>query len=156
MDFKMATSFIEFKGRGFWSPDALLEIWLYRLSKLMRASPDAAARAYAEHARIQATVGMHGCINLGLDELDEAVRASLEDYANRIDDEIIADPSLVSAATLNALSLGGDGTFMRDVPPQNVLALSRMIVALVSQRWPHTASDEEALHSSWLPKHSFE
>jgi hypothetical protein len=65
----MGTSFVEYKGYGFWSRDSYLEGWLAALLEEMRKLPAAEPwqKALVEHWQIQAEID-GGCMSLDLDE----------------------------------------------------------------------------------------
>jgi hypothetical protein len=65
----MGTSFVEYKGFGFWTRDSYLESWLETLLNEMRKLPklEPWQKALMEHWRIQATID-GGVISVDLDE----------------------------------------------------------------------------------------
>ena len=82
----MASSFVKFKGKGFWSRDGNLEDWLLCLVDTVDSVPaaDTWLNAAREHWRAQATAGMTGCIDVKLDEViqgDDGRQAALLEIA---------------------------------------------------------------------------
>lgn len=65
----MGTSYVEYKGHGFWSRDKFLENWIHSLLGEMRELPNIEPWQVSliQHWRIQAEID-GGCMDLGLDE----------------------------------------------------------------------------------------
>ena len=65
----MGTSFVEYKGFGFWSRDNFLEAWLNTLLDEMQKLPTAGEwqESLMEHWRSQRSID-GGCMSIGLDE----------------------------------------------------------------------------------------
>src|SRR5437764_12773365 len=66
----VGSSFTEFRGRGFWSRDASIELWrtlLAREARQVEHRPAWLSKA-AEDWHIHATAGMGGCVSARLDE----------------------------------------------------------------------------------------
>jgi hypothetical protein len=65
----MGTSFVKYKGFGFWTRDSFLESWLTTLLDEMRKLPvlEPWQEALREHWRVQATID-GGVIAVGLDD----------------------------------------------------------------------------------------
>jgi hypothetical protein len=65
----MGTSYIEYKGYGFWSRDSFIESWLLTLLAGMQKLPSLEQwqKALMDHWRIQASID-GGCIGVGLDD----------------------------------------------------------------------------------------
>lgn len=65
----MGTSFVKYKGFGFWSRDSFIESWLSTLIAEMRELHELKTwqQELMEHWRIQATIDA-GCMSLKLDE----------------------------------------------------------------------------------------
>ena len=119
----MGSSFTEYRGAGFWTRDASIELWLYLLAEEVRRleDPPAWLRDAAENWHIQATVGMGGCVSAGLDQhapTQERAAAVLE-LAERALARLRARGEVLPADWLNSLGLGGPGaTFTRDLPTE--------------------------------------
>lgn len=130
----MSTSFVSLRGRGFWAPDGLLEVWLWYLADALESLDDGevAPPGYVENLRDQATSGYHGFISVRLDELSEAQRARVATAARRCVSRVQGDPSLLHKKTLNTLGLGGEGChFGRDLPVARLEAIGRVFVGLL-------------------------
>jgi hypothetical protein len=84
----MAKSFVEFRGYGFWSDDAFLEVWVYHfvteVEKFDKVHPDWLLKL-KQHWFKMATVGMLGTIELSLDHYvsDEKRRLMLLELAKK-------------------------------------------------------------------------
>jgi len=76
----MGTSFVEYKGFGFWTRDSFLESWLTTLLGQIHKLPtlEPWQQSLAEHLRSQVVID-GGCVSLGLDEFltDDARTAFL-------------------------------------------------------------------------------
>jgi biotin carboxylase len=84
----MGSSFVEYKGHGFWARDPFVEGWLQRLVREIDlvATPDqwlVAARGYWVE---RATGGFNGCVDCGFDDLltDAAREVFLLELATRV------------------------------------------------------------------------
>jgi len=66
----MSKSFVKFRGAGFWSPDGVLEDWLFALLDIMDSNPmpNEWQKQLRDKWRNEATAGGAGCISAGLDE----------------------------------------------------------------------------------------
>jgi hypothetical protein len=64
----MGTSYVEYKGFGFWSRDNFLASWINAVLEEMRELPQREPwqQSLMEHWRVQAEIDS-GCISLGLD-----------------------------------------------------------------------------------------
>jgi hypothetical protein len=82
----MGTSFVEYKGFGFWTRDSFLESWLTTLLGEIRKlpAPEPWQESLIEYWRIQSTID-GGCISVGLDKFltDEARQDFLLSLAQR-------------------------------------------------------------------------
>ena len=82
----MGTSFIKYKGFGFWSRDSFIESWLTTLIAEMRKLHDLKTwqQELMEHWKIQATIDA-GCMSLRLDEflIDESREKSMLSLAKQ-------------------------------------------------------------------------
>jgi predicted NBD/HSP70 family sugar kinase len=65
----VGTSFVDYRGRGFWTRDAALETVLALLATELERSADGdeAASAVLDHWALQAVAGFNGCVNADLD-----------------------------------------------------------------------------------------
>src|SRR3977135_974027 len=69
--FFLGTSFIEFNGKGFWTRDAYLEVWLGALVQEIDHLPSLSEwlTLLRQEWHLQATAGFSGCICPDLDRL---------------------------------------------------------------------------------------
>ena len=116
----MGSSYTEFRGRGFWARDALLEVWLILLAEEAEREqpPIDWLNHAAKHWRSQATSGMVGCLSANLDPYatfgDRAQQ--LERVATRALETLRAHGPTMERGVLNALHVGGPGAqFTSDV-----------------------------------------
>jgi len=132
----VGSSFIEYRGTGFWSRDASIELWLYLLAQEVRQldSPPEWLRAAAEDWHLQATVGMGGCVSAGLDEhapTPEHVALILQ-LAERALAGLRGRGDVLPSAWLNSLGLGGPGaTFVRDCPTEVFTRVGETFIRLL-------------------------
>lgn len=120
----MATSLVQLGMHGFWCPDGLLERLAALLAETLAQRADMAWHAYAKHLSVQATAGMTGCIDLGLDSLSDTARVEL-------------------LATLMQLR---EGEGERD----ELVRLVDVLQRLLTREWPWSVGDAEALPRAWL------
>jgi hypothetical protein len=133
----VGTSFTEYRGTGFWSRDASIELWLYQLAQEVRQLDNAPEwlRAAAEGWHLQATVGMGGCVWTGLDEhatTPERVALVLQ-LAERALAGLRGRGDVLPSAWLNSLGLGGPGaaTFSRDWPTEVFTRVGETFIRLL-------------------------
>jgi hypothetical protein len=93
------------------------------LAETLAQRADMAWHAYAKHLSVQATAGMTGCIDLGLDSLSDTARVEL-------------------LATLTLLRREGE----RD----ELVRLVDVLQRLLTREWPWSVGDAEALPRAWL------
>jgi hypothetical protein len=132
----VGTSFTRYRGTGFWSRDASLELWLYLLAQEVRHldSPPEWLRAAAEDWHLQATLGMVGCVSAGLDQhapTPERVALVLQ-LAERALAGLRGREEVLPAVWLNSLGLGGPGaTFTRDVSTEMFTRVGEAFIRLL-------------------------
>ena len=154
----MATSFVHHQGRGFWSSDGLLEMWLLAVVREIDQVPSAAT--WLRNLRDQwydlATMGLMGCIDPDLD-------AAVASEARR--DELLA---MMSAALLRLQEPGNPSPLQDllvenwvgfgernvklqdfidrtpDVGRSNLLRLGRQFIKLLRGELVTVASDRDA------------
>jgi hypothetical protein len=132
----VGSSFTEYRGAGFWSRGASIELWLHLLAQEVRRldHPPAWLRAAAEDWHLQATVGVGGCVSAGLDEhapAPERVALVLQ-----LAERALAGPrergDVLPSAWLNSLGLGGPGaTFTRDWPAEVFTRVGETFIRLL-------------------------
>jgi hypothetical protein len=117
----MGSSFVSFRGPGFWARNYSVEMWLYLLAQEARQLPSAPEwlLAAAEDWRTQATGGPIGCVGPDLDEYattPERVALFLK-LGEKALACLHAKGPVLSLAWLNSLGLGGPQVrFDRDLP----------------------------------------
>src|SRR5262245_7867780 len=111
----MTTSCVSLRGKGFWSPDSLLEVFAYFLAEELKKSSSLWAREYARNLQIQSTAGMIGCIEFQLETLSEEALHAVSHAAEIAVAALGRDPPTLSGVSLTALRLGGGSTFGSDV-----------------------------------------
>jgi len=132
----VGSSFTEYRGTGFWSRDASIELWLYLLAQEIgqHDNPPEWLRAAAEDWHLQATVGMGGCVSAALDQhapTPERVAVILE-LAERALAGLRGRGDVLPSAWLNSLGLGGPGaTFMRDWPTEVFTRVGETFIRLL-------------------------
>jgi hypothetical protein len=141
----MGSSFTSFHGRGFWTRDASLELWLYLLASEVRRLNDAPAWLHeaADDWITQATVGMTGCVSAGLDDYASTrdqveVLLSLSDAALA---SLRGRGTMLSMVWLNSLGLGRPGSyFTADVPADTFVRAGEAFIQLLRGEITWTAS----------------
>jgi hypothetical protein len=146
----MATSFVSLYGKGFWSPDSLLEIFAHFLAQELGKSSLPWAQEYARHLQAQATVGMSGCFDFQLSSLRANALEVVSKAAETVVDALQRSPLALSASSLTALGLGGGAVFERDVEFDKLAKLNTVFQQLLSGNWNWGPDDEATLHTRWL------
>jgi hypothetical protein len=132
----MGSSFTQFQGRGFWSRDAGLELWLVLLAREVRQrdAPPSWLIAAAEDWHIQGTAGLVGCVTAGLDQYaatPEQVATILE-LSERTLTWLRSQGKVLSSEFLNSFDAGGPGaTFTRDVPTEVFTRVGEAFIGLL-------------------------
>jgi hypothetical protein len=145
----MTRSFVRRNGCGFWTPDSLLEVWMYEMSLPLKESVDETERQYGELLQGQATAGMHGCISLEFDEMSEALRQAVQEHTVKLVARVKAEPHRLEKTRLNRLRLGGGTEYLRDVALLYFLALSEQILRVLRNECTWTPGDPGAV--DWWP-----
>jgi hypothetical protein len=132
----VGSSFTEYRGAGFWTRDASIELWLYLLAEEAHKIDDSPAwlREAAEDWHIQATVGLVGCVSPGLDQHaaspDRA--AVVLELAARALAGLRSRGEVLPADWLNSLGVGGPGAaFARDLPTEMFTRVGDAFVRLL-------------------------
>jgi hypothetical protein len=132
----MGTSFVEYRGRGFWTRDAKIEVWLCLLAHSARESTESSdwLRGAAEHWHLQGTVGFMGCVSPDLDvhaATPERARSIIE-LATQTIAALRARGEIATASWLNSLGAGGSGSeFGQDVPIETFTRVGEAFIALL-------------------------
>ncbi|SBT45718.1 hypothetical protein [Micromonospora auratinigra] len=138
----MGSSYLEYRGSGFWVRDYQAEVWLYLLAQ--EAEQAAAAHGWLTEARddwhMQATAGFMGCVSSCLDEhlagapdrvavvldLSERVLQRLRDWSPAVPKDLV-----------NSFGTGGEQeTFDADLSTGPLLACGRAFVSLLRGEFP--------------------
>lgn len=132
----MGSSFTRYRGHGFWSRDASIELWLYLLAQEVRTMdcPPEWLRAAGEDWLIQATVGMGGCVSAGLDEYASTTErlTVILALAERVLTGLRERGEVLTEGWLNSLELGGPGaTFTRDLPTEVFTRIGEAFIRLL-------------------------
>lgn len=132
----MGSSFVNFKGSGYWSPDAPLEVWLRFLADKVRDLPSADPwlREIGEYWHTQSGVGFIGCVNAGLDDYvtdEKRIETVIALCYSVLQD--MKQNVLLTKEKLNALHIGGGGNiFLSDVPTEFYVKQGAAFIALLS------------------------
>lgn len=126
----VGSSFTEFRERGFWARDGLVELWLDALAECVPPDAPGWLREAGDHWREQARAGFMGCIDAGLDEFLTTP------------DRVTAALRLVEATRAQLERLDGD----RGVPPEHLRQIGEAFEALL-----RGDLDTEAAASPVLP-----
>ncbi len=132
----MGSSFIEYRGAGFWSRNYSLEMWMYLLAQEARQLEDAPEwlLAAADDWHRQATLNMMGCVSPDLDEhatSPERVAVLLR-LAGRALVTLQKRGTVSPVDWLNSLGLGGpDVRFDRDLPTEVFTRVAETFIRLL-------------------------
>lgn len=149
----MASSFVEYKKYGFWSPDGLLQIWLYFLTQKIDAHKDNAVwlNEVSKEWAIQAQGVCSGCIYVGLDEYitTPKQKQTLINLSNEVIETLPTNGRFLSKEELNRPELGaGAGTtWTVDVPISELVDLGNQFVKLLRGELQSTAASPAAFDS---------
>lgn len=132
----VSTSYVDFRGHGFWTSDGKLEIWLHLLTLAISRRPvrpewlDEVRQAWHE----QATVGFPGCVSPGLDHWigDQADR--LRAVVELADDaqQALQEAGVLRRDDLDAVGLGGSAsTWTTDLRAEVVLPVAEAFSGLL-------------------------
>jgi hypothetical protein len=142
----VGTSYVDYRGRGFWASDARTELWLSLLhaeAGALASTPRWLAEARTDWG-VQATAGFVGCVSPSLDRhlagepdrealvlgLAEQVRRQLTEWAPAIPRDVA-----------NAFAAGGPGScFTADVDTSPMLRFADAFIDLLGSRPPLTES----------------
>jgi len=127
----VATSFVEFKGYGFWAHDIDLLIWLRFILGELKEWP-------SKGVWLQV-----GCIHLGLDKfLISADRESeIRTLAEKTLQKLTNRTGALSLAELNAMDFDGI-KFSQDLPIQLVATIGTLFIRLLAGELKTTASSK--------------
>jgi hypothetical protein len=132
----MGTSFTEFRGRGFWSRDTSIELWLVLLAREVRQLDGVPTWlvAAAENWHVQGTVGMGGCVSAALDECaatPEKVNIILE-LSELALSWLKRQGEVMPVSVLNSFGVGGPGaSFTKDLPTELFTRVGEAFIRLL-------------------------
>ena len=135
----MASSFIDYRGHGFWARDAQAEVWLYLLCTEVGAMAD--SPGWLEEARddwsMQATAGFIGCVSPSLDrhlggDLDRV--ATVLALSEQIRQRLVEWAPAIPKDMANGFGTGGDGSyFTTDVDTADLLRFADAFIDLLRE-----------------------
>jgi hypothetical protein len=144
----VGSSFIDYRGHGFWARDSGIEVWLFLLCVEIDDAgdvPDWLLRA-RDDWHDQATVGFMGFVSPSLDQHlgdDQGRVALLLAVSGRARDRLTAYAPVIPKDVLNSFGTGGRGsTFLRDLAPDAFLPVADAFTALLRGEitWDATTS----------------
>ena len=135
----MGSTTVEFRGAGFESSDAVLEVWLHSLVAEIDRLPQVSAwlqevREEWEEWELQSTAGFGFGVMPGLDRFvtTEAQRQTLLSLGERALYALGQRGEVISKAELNGMALGGAGSsYLDDVPTEAFLRVGRYFIKLL-------------------------
>jgi hypothetical protein len=146
----MGTSFTEFNGKGFWTRDHLLEVWL---GALVQEIDHLSSRfewltLVRQDWHLQAVVGFGGYVSPNLDRwvttyeekrlliaLSEQAMITLAAYGHMIPRDVL------NALTIDETISSRKGYFTSDVSPEPFLQVGRAFIRLLKGELTTTAKD---------------
>jgi hypothetical protein len=133
----MGSSFVAYRGYGFWASDPSLEVWLHLLCAEVDRAEDVPAWLFAarDDWHHQATVGFVGCVSPSLDQhlgTDDARVASVLALGGRARDRLVAATPVIPKDVLNSFGTGGPGSFFTtDVAREAFVNVAEAFLALL-------------------------
>jgi hypothetical protein len=141
----MTTSYTDYRGRGFWADDTVIELWLHLL---VEAGPTRCDTAWIGRARddwaIQASVGFLGSVNVALDDHlagDPTRESEFVTLVNEFDNRLASLGPTIPAAIATSYHVGGGTEFIDDVDVGVLRQFSAALIGLVTTRRTEPASD---------------
>jgi hypothetical protein len=132
----VGSSFVEYRGAGFWSRNYSIELWMYLLAQEARRlkEPPEWLVAAADDWHHQATVNMMGCVSPDLDE--HATTPERVALLLRLAEHALATlrkrGAVLSEDWLNSLELGGpEVRFERDLPTEVFTRVGEAFIRLL-------------------------
>jgi len=146
----MGSSFTEYRGNGFWTRDALLEIWLHRLVLAIDGRPVRLAwlQDARDHWQLHATVGYTGCVSASLDEWLGGDPDRVTTVADLSAEALrgLRDARSIRHEDLTAAGIGGQRTqWRKDMPAHNILPVAEAFIDLIAGRIDWDASTSPVL-----------
>ena len=141
----MGTSFVDYRGGGFWASDGAIEIWLRLLIREIdsRAPVPSWLAELREHWREQATFGGVGSLHFALDDfiIDDTRRQIVLSVAEGALVQLAQYGEIITRDELNELtSATPDAYWTRDVPSDTFAAMGNAFIALLNGAITTTAA----------------
>ena len=135
----MGTSFVDFRGHGFWTSDGKLEIWLHLLTLAVtgRAERPEWLDQASEHWHEQSTAGFMGCVSPDLDRWigDQADRVAVVSELAGDARRALRGAGVLRCADLRSAGVGGRASlWTADLDAAVVLPVADAFCALVDGR----------------------
>jgi hypothetical protein len=131
----MGSSFTAYRGRGFWSRDASIELWLGLLAEEVRRleSPLDWLSEAAEHWHLEATIGGGGCISARLDTYASTPEraAVVLQVAEQTLARLRERGEILSVAWLNSRGVSVPSTFQKEVPAEVFTRVGEAFIRLL-------------------------
>jgi hypothetical protein len=146
----VGSSFIGYRGCGFWTRDAKIELWLYLLCIEIDQAEDVPdwLLQVRDEWYIQATAGFVGCVSPSLDQHlgnDKQRVARLLALSDRARHHLMAYSHTIPKDVLNAFGTGGPGAeYPHGVEPAVFLPVADAFTALLRGEiiWDSATSPE--------------
>jgi hypothetical protein len=138
----VGSSYLEYRGAGFWVRDFQAEVWLYLLAQQARAMADAPSwlAAAASDWHTQATVGFMGCVSSCLDEhlqTDLGRDAVAIDLSERAFRQLMESTPAIPMQVVNSFGTGGqEESFTTDLAVGPLLACGRSFISILRRELP--------------------
>lgn len=151
----MASSFVEFKGSGFWANDFYLEVWVYyfvkEIEKINSPIPVWLQELKQDWLKM-ATVGMLGSINLSLDSYvtDEERKKVLLDIAKKTNHSFFNNGDVLPLEIANK-PFKPTKYFTEPPETSTVLKVGKFFIKLLRGKLTYKASGpfEYLKHENW-------
>lgn len=148
----MATSFIDFKNKGFWCMDSYLEVWLNFFAQIiekMDTIPEWLLETKNDWL-IQASSGFTGCIELQLDSIiTTCVRKDLiEQIIIKTNLSLLEHGDYITKEDLNSLRLHKGLIWLDSVKTSNFTKVGKLLIELINENLDTTVSDE--INPDWM------
>ena len=140
----MATSFIDFKNRGFWCEDSYLEVWLNYFSQIietMDSIPEWLLETKNEWI-IQASSGFTGCIELQLDSIITTSERKdlIEQIIIKTNLSLLEHGDYITKEDLNSLRLHIGLIWLDSEKTSNFTKVGKLLIELINENLDTTVS----------------
>lgn len=151
----MGTSFTKFNGKGFWTRDVYLEVWIgalvYEIDQLLSFSKTEWLMLVRQEWHLQATAGFSGWIHLNLDEriTNDEEKRRLIALSERAMTALAAYGDVIPCNVLNAFTsdetiASREKDFTVDSPSLPFLCVGRAFIQLLKGELTTTVGDKDA------------